>query len=446
MIANEHRQADRSRRLLALRALIGFCLVACGTSALRPEGPQATPVQRAEIHVGISGADLQGNDHRALQAAVDYVAQLGGGTVRIGPGRYPMRNALRLRDNVNIVGMPGETILVACDGFATPLAADGDANERQITVANATGFRVGDGVAIQDRTAGGGFEVTTATLTGQIGPNIFQLSAPLYLDYLVSRQATAKLSFPVVGGWNIKHAQVEGLTIDGNRSKAESLNGCRGGGIFLFECESVAIRNCVVRNYPGDGISFQVSSHVTVENCLSEKNDGLGIHPGSGSQFPIVRRNRSLGNGSDGLFVCWRVKHGLFEENEIRGNQRAGVSIGHKDTDNLFQRNTIVDNAGAGILFRRESEAMGAHRNVFENNRILDNAGAKDGGSAGAAIVIQGPHHDLVFRGNQIGSSRADAAPGVGILVSPEAQNLQADAGQFINVQTRIETKSEAKK
>jgi len=84
---------------------------------------------------------------------------------------------------------------------------------------------------------------------------------------------------------------------------------------------------------------------------------------------------------------------------------------------------------------------MGAHRNVFENNRILDNAAGKERGSAGAAIVIQGPHHDLVFRGNEIGNSKADTAPGVGILVSPEAQNLQASGEQFVNVQTRIETK-----
>jgi hypothetical protein len=31
-----------------------------------------------------------------------------------------------------------------------------------------------------------------------------------------------------------------------------------------------------------------------------------------------MRRNRSIGNGQDGLYVCWRVKHGLFEKNEIR--------------------------------------------------------------------------------------------------------------------------------
>ena len=324
--------------------------------------------------------------------------------VRIGPGRYLMRNALTLRDNVRVVGVPGKTVLAACDGFKTLLAADGDCNERQITVADPSAFQVGDGVAIQDKHAGGGFEVTTATLTARIDAQTFRISAPLYLDYMVSNGASAKLVFPVVGGWKVKNAAIEGLTIDGNRGKSEALDGCRGGGIYLFECAAVTIRNCVVRNYNGDGISFQVSEHVTVEDCLCENNAGLGLHPGSGSQYPILRRNRSTGNGNDGLFVCWRVKHGLFENNDIRGNQRNGISIGHKDSDNVFRNNTCSGNGEAGVFFRNEEEAMGAHRNVFEDNRIVDNwVSAK--GAARASIVIRGHHHDLVFRRNVIGNS-----------------------------------------
>ena len=71
----------------------------------------------ADFRVGINEGDIRGDDHRALQAAVNYVASLGGGSVLIGPGRYAMRNALALRDNVRVVGVPGKTILAACDGF-----------------------------------------------------------------------------------------------------------------------------------------------------------------------------------------------------------------------------------------------------------------------------------------------------------------------------------------
>src|SRR5579871_578929 len=98
-----------------------------------------SPARQAEVRVGISEGDLRGDDNRILQAAVDYVAGLGGGTVHVGPGRYRMRNALQLRDNVRLRGVRGKSILVACDGFKTRLAADGDCNEQQITVEDPSG-------------------------------------------------------------------------------------------------------------------------------------------------------------------------------------------------------------------------------------------------------------------------------------------------------------------
>jgi hypothetical protein len=193
-----------------------------------------------------------------------------------------------------------------------------------------------------------------------------------------------------------------------------------------------------VRNYRGDGISFQVSKNVTVEDCLSENHEGLGIHPGSGSQRPVVRRCRSLGNGGDGLYVCWRVKHGLFEQNEIRGNKHAGISIGHKDTDNLFRGNIVTENLFSGVLFRNEAEAMGAHRNVFENNRILDNgSGGQRGGKA--AVVIEGSHHDVVFRDNTIGNTQGGVEGSVAIRASKGTKNLSAEQNEFVNVEKKID-------
>jgi parallel beta-helix repeat protein len=391
----------------------------------------------AEIHIGIDDGELRGNDHRALQAAVDYVSRLGGGTVWVGPGRYRMRNALILRDKVQVRGVPGKTILAAEDGAKSLLAADGDCYERQVTLADPSGFQVGDGVAIWDDHGRDGFEVTTATLTARVDERTFRISAPLYLDYMVRLKATAARVFPVVGGWRVKDVLVEGITVDGNAAHNEFLDGCRGGGIYLFECENITLRNCAVRNYHGDGISFQVSHHVTVEDCLCENNTGLGIHPGSGSQHPVVRHNRALNNGRDGLYVCWRVKHGLFEDNELRGNHDAGVSIGHKDTDNIFRTNTIEENGKVGVLFREESEPMGAHRNVFEGNRILDNGSRQKDKSTGACVLILGHHHDVVFRNNTIGSTKTGGCA-VGILAAEDSKGLQAADNNFLNLLTKV--------
>jgi parallel beta-helix repeat protein len=406
--------------------------VACSAWADGPNLPRS-----ASIQVGVDQGDFRGNDHRVLQAAIDYVASLGGGTVSIGPGHYQMRNALTLRSGVNISGVPSQTVLEACDGLESRLVMDGDCNERQITLANPAGFRIGDGVSIQDERKGG-FEVTTATLTEQLSPNTFRISAPLYLDYMVSDKASARLAFPVVGGWNVTNVSVAGLVIEGNRDHAQPLNGCRGGGIYLFECADVTIRDCTVRRYNGDGISFQVSQRVIVEDCLSEANAGLGLHPGSGSQHPIVRRNRSIGNGSDGLYVCWRVKYGRFEENQIKDNKGAGISIGHKDSDNVFRDNSITANRGAGILFRPETEAMGAHRNVFELNVILDNGLAADGKATSDPVVIRGVHRDLQFRKNTIGYSQPLSIPVAAIDARDGAHGLRLDGNQFENAQPEV--------
>jgi parallel beta-helix repeat protein len=124
----------------------------------------------------------------------------------------------------------------------------------------------------------------------------------------------------------------------------------------------------------------------------------------------------------------------VFEDNEVQGNKGAGVSIGHKDTDNLFRNNVIIGNNRAGVFFRDESEAMGAHRNIFEGNRIVDNGPT---GAAGASVILRGHHHDVVFRKNTIGHTKSGSA-GVGILSGKDVRGLQNVDNQFPNVETSI--------
>ncbi len=97
--------------------------------------------ERPTITVGRAGADLIGADNRALQAAVDYVAGLGGGTVEIGEGEYLMRDSLHLRSDVTVRGRKGKTILRKAGAAVSPLALDGDFGEQQITVEDALGLR-----------------------------------------------------------------------------------------------------------------------------------------------------------------------------------------------------------------------------------------------------------------------------------------------------------------
>jgi polygalacturonase len=394
---------------------------------------------RASVTVGPRHADLIGTDNRVLQAAVDYVAGLGGGTVEIGEGEFLMRDSLHLRSFVTVRGTPGKTVLRKAKAASSPLALDGDYGEEQITVAQPDGFNVGDGVAIWDSQSGG-FHTTVARITGRTG-NTFSIDTPLNADCMVANKARAATVFAVVSGYHLEGARVEHLIIDGRKEENDSLNGCRGGGIFLYRAFGTALEHCTVRNFHGDGISFQQSNDVLVQSCVSEDNTGLGLHPGSGSQRPVVRDCIARRNGEDGLFLCWRVKHGLFEKNVLENNGRYGISIGHKDTDNLLQDNQVRANQQDGVFFRNETEGMAGHRNRLENN-LIENNGLKNDA---AGVRVRGETKDLVFRNNIIRDTRPLAArkQAVGIRIEEPAGEVLLEGNQ-IEAKTPVEDRRKA--
>ena len=386
------------------------------------------------ITVGKENAHITGSDNRALQAAVDYIAGLGGGIVEIGEGRYMMYDSLHLHSNVTVKGEKGKTILRKADGVVCSLALDGDFGEQQFTVENPTGFEVGYGVAIWDDRAGG-FHTTVARITGR-NNNPFSIDKPLMADCMVANKAKAATVFPVVSGYHLEGARVEDLIIDGNKDSNVHLNGCRGAGIFLYRGFGTVIKDCTVHNYNGDGISFQQSNDVIVVGCISENNNYLGIHPGSGSQRPRVRNCVARNNGTDGLFLCWRVRHGLFTNNVLEGNGRFGISIGHKDSDNLLRSNMVRSNHQDGVFFRNETLGMAAHRNRLEEN-VIENNGV---GREAAGIRIRGHTNDLVFKNNIIRDTRdADSQKQtVGIRIEEHVGQVTLD-GNKITAKTAID-------
>jgi len=369
-----------------------------------PKAMHSEMKELPSITVGKENAAIIGNDNRALQAAVDYIAGLGGGTVEITEGQYIMYDSLHLRSNVTVKGKKDRTSMRKADGVVCPLALDGDFGEQQFTVENPAGFKVGYGVAIWDDNAGG-FHTTVARITGQ-NENTFSIDKPLMADCMVANKAKAATVFPIISGYNIEGARVEGLIIDGNKDSNVYLNGCRGAGVFLYRAFGTIIQDCIVRNYNGDGISFQQSNDVTVTDCISENNNYLGIHPGSGSQRPRVNNCVASNNGTDGLFLCWRVRHGIFTNNILQGNHRFGISIGHKDSDNILSRNVVRLNHEDGVFFRNEALGMAAHRNRLEEN-IIENNGV---GKEAAGIRIRGYTNDLVFKNNIIRDTRENDA------------------------------------
>src|SRR5947209_18459423 len=166
-----------------------------------PRAMHAAMKDRPRVTVGVSEGDVRGADNRALQAAVDYVARLGGGVVEVAAGEYLMRDSLHLRPHVTVRGQGARTVLRKAKAHSSPLALDGDYGEEQITLTAPDGFAVGDGVAVWDKN-GGGFHTTVATITGRSG-STFSISLPLNTDCMVSSGARAATVFPVISGYHV---------------------------------------------------------------------------------------------------------------------------------------------------------------------------------------------------------------------------------------------------
>lgn len=380
------------------------------------------------IRVGPRDADIIGATNVVLQAAMDYVGSLGGGTVVIGPGVYLMEDSLHLRNGVHVQGSGEETVLRKADGASSPLATDGDYGEEQITVVEDIGLRPGSGVTVAYGRAEG-FHTTVATVIAQVDSHTFSINKPLVQDYVISREALAQTTFPIISGYYLDDVSIENLTIDGNGEHNPFLGGCRGGGVFLYRVNNAQIRAVTVNAFNGDGISYQQSHGVVVEDCKLIGCGGHGLHPGSGSQRTKIRRCVARENGRDGIYVCWRVQHSLFEENELIANRAAGVSIGHKDTDNLFRGNVIARNRKHGVLFRDEVEVLAAHRNRFEANRVVDN-GSDDKGSG---FFIGGETCDITIVGNVIADTRppTERAQHYGVYVGEKARNVRVENNEM---------------
>jgi len=354
---------------------------------------------------GQSGkADVIGTDSASLQKAAGLLRP--GDTLVIGPGTYQMDASLLIPSDVTVRGAAGKTILRKSRGVESALLEDADYGESYLSAADAEKFSPGMGIEILDDTLKEGWDVTISKVVVVHG-HILQINPPTVRDYdLDQKHVRIRNTYPLLCAMNAENVTFEDLTVDGNKAENSYLDGCRGGAIYLYNVRNVTVKNCVARNYNGDGISFQISDRVHVLNSESYGQTGYGVHPGTGSANSVVEHCHLHDNGDIGLFLCWRVRHGQFRDNIIEDNGHYGISIGHKDTDNEFTGNTIARNGVSGVYFREESPLNSGHRNTFRDNKVLDNGSPK----AGYGFYIAARVNDTVIEGNRISDTRGAGA------------------------------------
>jgi len=339
--------------------------------------------------------------------------------VQVQPGTFRLRNAVYLPSHVRLLGSGADSILLKDPSTTTKLAADSDWFDQEITLEDASGFRVGDGICLRAKNPhNGGATVCKRTLVARSG-NRFKLDRALRENFWLLGEATVATLFPLLSGENIADVTIENITLDGNRATNDNLDGNYAGCVFLQDCNRITMRGVTARHYNGDGLSWQICHDVIVEDCHSHDHAGLGLHPGSGSQRPVMRRNR-LERNDIGVFFCWGVRGGLAEANQIRDNRSYGVSIGHRDTNNIVRDNDIAQSGKAGVLFRPErGRDFAPHCNRLERNRITDS-----GPADGVAVDVQGQVASILITANDIRETREPMSR-VGVRIGAETSDVR---------------------
>lgn len=353
------------------------------------------------ITVGGENADIKGFTSKAIQTAVNAVRQSGGGTVKILPGNYAISAPVKLYSNISLAGSGSSTLLKKIKGVQSKMAVDVGYGELQATLEDASGFAPGMGIQIHDARQRGGWDATTAVITAIKGNTIY-FDNYTVRDYTASNGGLVSNACPLISAVETENVKISNLAVDGNRAENEAMDGCRGGAIYLHKVKNAVIEGVNVKNFASDGISWQITEDVTVRNCEVSGCANAGLHPGTGSPRTTIENNYSHDNDHYGLFVCWRVRHGIVRNNRFVHNNGYGLSTGHMDTDMLFENNIISDNASDGVLFRTETAANAPHRNTFRNN-VIENNGWKE---EGYGFTFDSPSENVIIEGNTIGNSK----------------------------------------
>ena len=372
------------------------------TSVLSSQNIGLVNVKHAEqiITVGGSGADISGFSSEAIQIAIDALKTRGGGIVKLNPGIFKIIGPVRLSDNISLLGSGKETILQKCDGFRTSFIIDADWGMLKAAVKDVSGFKKGMGIQLFDDDHNQGWDVTTAVITDIID-NVIYFDNNTNNDYMSAIDGTVTNGCSIVEAVGVKNIRIGDLVIEGNKKSNDYINGCRGGGIYIHKSSHCLVENVKVNEFNGDSFSWQIDEDVKVKGCEASNGNGLGFHPGTGSDHSVVENCISHNNNGDGIFLCWRVQNGIFRNNTVYSNRDNGISIGHKDTDNIFENNHVYENGADGVLFREETEQNSGHRNTFANNTIENNGVTKES----SGFYIGGETHDINILNNTIRST-----------------------------------------
>ncbi|MGC9349313.1 MAG: right-handed parallel beta-helix repeat-containing protein [Anaerolineae bacterium] len=324
---------------------------------------------------------------------------------------------IELRSNVALVGQGRDTVLRKEPGRLYPLSGYHNYGMLDVPLMFTEGLKPGMTVAIRDEQHGGFFE-TFARITWVDGTWV-GIDQGLHSDYHADLNPVLVTAFPLVFGLGVENVSVQSLTLDGNRdAQPAGIGACRGAAVYFLRSRGITISDVVESDFAGEGLGYQMCSHVDISDCHFAGNAGNGYHPGAGSTAASFENCIAARNDAAGFFFCVRANHITVRDCAFKDNRGPGVSVGTRDSHNLIEGCEIEGNEAPGVLFRETRRPVAMHSCRLARCHISGNARTRGDGQ----VAVLGDAHNLALVDNVIEGSAARET--VGIYVAPTATGI----------------------
>jgi parallel beta-helix repeat protein len=266
-----------------------------------------------------AGERYVGTTHVAIQTAVDYCNNMGGGKVFIEKGTYDIQQPINLCSNIEIYGESFGTIL------KPSFPNEGDVGCLQ---AIGTSGAELENIYIHDLLIGN----TVDTKVGQYG---------IYCSY-------------------VGKAQTTGLTTgDYSRYDATTVGADKENKIGAM------IENCYIQNNSADGIYLTVSSNNSVkDNIVQDDNTGIYLVSSSNNS---ISGNTVQNNGDCGIYLNSASNNNTITSNTVQNNNNNGI-LSNTANNNTITSNTVQNNNRDGISL------VSSSNNTVTGNTVQNNS------------------------------------------------------------------------
>ena len=300
------------------------------------------------------------------------------GTVMTLTGTHTLRRPIELGSGDTLTG---DAYLTRGETVQKNLSQNAPEGAIRLSVANTTGYRLGDELTVLAYNGTGAEGVTVVGL----GADWIELEKPLTTSYTTDNYAAVINYFPLVRaiGTGIT---IEGVTIDGNRNTNFFQWQITGGGLIHTETTNSVIRGVTVMNSPATGIYMVDGRDNLITNSVVTRSYGHGIllnrEIDTTVEWTTMTYNGDRRNG-DGILVNGGAGH-LVQHNFARYNERYGLHpAGEITRGGIWQNNDASENGSNGYHFCYNNFDILVQDNVFNNNGRSGVGGFGYGGEYG---------------------------------------------------------------